>query len=88
MSFKKRDLLFIGLVVGVLAIFFAISGNIKTARVPYDENHARFFEIIPREGKKAAEKFCVDCHNDKDIPFPADHPPKFRCLFCHKLAER
>jgi hypothetical protein len=88
MKFHKRDLWFVGLVIVILSIFFTISGSIKTTRIPYDENHQRFFEIVPKEGKKAAEKFCVDCHNDQGVPFPADHPPKFRCLFCHKLAER
>jgi hypothetical protein len=22
------------------------------------------------------------------MPLPADHPPAFRCLFCHKLAQQ
>ena len=88
MKFHKRDLWFVGLVIVVLGVFFAISGNIKTARIPYDTNHQKFFKIIPEQGKKAAEKFCVECHNDQGVPFPANHPPKFRCLFCHKLAER
>jgi len=88
MSFNKRDLWFVGLIVVVLGIFFSISGSIKTTHIPFDANHQRFFEIVPREGKKAAEKFCGECHNEQGVPFPANHPPKFRCLFCHKLAER
>ena len=88
MAIQKRDWLFLGLVALVFGIFFAISGNIKTARVPYDDNHARFYRIVPEEGKKAAEKFCGECHNEEGVPFPANHPPKFRCLFCHKLEER
>jgi hypothetical protein len=36
-------------------------------------------------GKKEAEKFCAECHApDKVAPLPEDHPPKYRCLFCHK----
>lgn len=88
MAFKKRDWLFVGLVVVVLGIFLAISGNIKTTRVPYDETHARFYDIVHQDGKKAAEKYCSECHNPKGVPFPPNHPPKFRCLFCHKLEER
>jgi hypothetical protein len=36
--------------------------------------------------KKAAEKFCEECHNPEGEagPLPKDHPPKYRCLFCHK----
>ncbi len=52
-----------------------------TARLPHDENHERFFAME----KKEAEKYCTECHGeDKMVPFPPDHPPKYRCLFCHK----
>jgi hypothetical protein len=35
--------------------------------------------------KKAAEKFCEECHNPEGVaPLPENHPPKYRCLFCHK----
>lgn len=88
MTIKQRDWLFIGLIVVILAVFFSISGKVKTTRVPFDDDHRRFFEIVQKEGKKAAEKFCGECHSDQGIPFPKDHPPKFRCLFCHKLEER
>ena len=88
MTIHKRDWLFVGLIVVILAVFFAISGSIKTHRVPFDDNHRRFYDIVRNDGKKAAEKFCGECHNEKGVPFPKDHPPKFRCLFCHKLQER
>jgi hypothetical protein len=27
----------------------------------------------------------MDCHDqNKEVPLPPKHPPKFRCLFCHK----
>lgn len=87
MTIKRRDWFFIVLVVAVFATFALISGEPKTTRVPHDENHERFFQIVREDGKKAAEKYCTDCHNDA-MPFPEDHPPAFRCLFCHKLAER
>jgi hypothetical protein len=88
MAIKKRDWFFIALVVVVVGIFVLISGETKTSRVPYDDNHSRFFQIVREDGKKAAEKYCTECHNTEAKPLPADHPPAFRCLFCHKLAER
>ncbi len=87
MAFKKSDGLFIALIIVVLSVFILISGEEKTSRVPNDEIHARFYPIIREQGKKAGEKFCGECHNEQQIPFPKDHPPKFRCLFCHKLKE-
>lgn len=52
-----------------------------TSFLPHDENHERFFTM----DKKEAEKFCESCHNPEgEAPLPADHPPKYRCLFCHK----
>jgi hypothetical protein len=36
-------------------------------------------------GKKEAEQFCESCHAPgKEAPLPDNHPPKYRCLFCHK----
>jgi mono/diheme cytochrome c family protein len=36
-------------------------------------------------GKKEAEKFCIECHAPEGVfPLPEGHPPKYRCLFCHK----
>ncbi|MBU0673362.1 MAG: hypothetical protein KJ950_01810 [Proteobacteria bacterium] len=53
----------------------------STAFLPHDSDHERFFAME----KKAAEKFCLDCHNpDGQLPLPEGHPPKYRCLFCHK----
>lgn len=52
-----------------------------TVYLPNNENHARFMKM----DKKAAEKFCDECHSpDGEKPLPKDHPPKYRCLFCHK----
>ena len=52
-----------------------------TTHLPNNENHARFMKM----DKKAAEKFCDECHSpDGENPLPKDHPPKYRCLFCHK----
>lgn len=89
MKIKKSDWLFIGLIVVVVSIFFAISGNIKTKFVPFDEQHKPFYETYAKTGdKKAAEKGCESCHNEKEKPLPANHPPKYRCLLCHKLKSK
>lgn len=87
MALKKRDWIFIAVVAAVLGIFLAISGKEKTSRVPFDDTHRQFHQVARAEGKKAAEKFCGSCHGPEGKPFPPDHPPAFRCLFCHKLAE-
>lgn len=81
---KKRDIL---LLIGGLAIvlFLLAAPEETTHRVPFDETHQRFYSLVSAEGKKAAEKFCEDCHNEDQVPFPEGHPSKFRCLFCHKL---
>ncbi|PLX99694.1 MAG: cytochrome c [Desulfuromonas sp.] len=81
---KKRDIL---LLIGALAIiiFLWMAPPESTKPVPKDETHIQFHEMVKTEGKKAAEKFCEDCHNADTVPFPEDHPEKFRCLFCHKV---
>ena len=81
---KKRDLFLIaGAVILLAVLWFAPAESTKP--VPKDETHMRFHELVKTDGKKAAEKFCEDCHNDDGVPFPEDHPPKYRCLFCHKV---
>jgi len=88
MALQKRDLIFVAIVVVVLGTFFLISGKDKTTRVPFDEIHKEYYPVVRNEGKKAAEVFCKQCHTEEKLPFPAGHPPKFRCLFCHKLEEQ
>lgn len=92
MKIGKKDWLFIGLALAVLLIFLAISGEEKTSKVPYDDNHKKFYDIYKQTGSKMeADKGCPQCHNEKGgIPFPQKHPVKpkdgpMRCLFCHKL---
>lgn len=81
---KTRDIL---LLLGGVAIvtFLWLAPEETTAPVPHDEIHEPYYDIVRSEGKKAAEVFCVDCHNPDDVPLPEDHPPTFRCLFCHKV---
>lgn len=83
-ALKKRDFLLIGIAIVILAFLWQAPPE-STSRVPYNDDHKKFYEITKNEGKKAAEKFCEDCHNDEIVVFPEGHPPKGRCLFCHKL---
>ena len=81
---KKRDLLLIGVAVVILAFLWQAPPE-STSRVPYNEDHKPYYELAKEEGKKAAEKFCADCHNEAGVVFSDEHPSKSRCLFCHKL---
>jgi hypothetical protein len=74
------NLIFI-VICGGLFMFLWNAPEETTTRLPNNENHARFMKM----DKKAAEKFCEECHSpDGEVPLPKDHPPKYRCLFCHK----
>ena len=103
MKIEKRDRFFIALVVTILAIFIAISGKEKTKPVPNNATHKQVYEIAYknapaadaslfkkaffRPAKKDAEKLCEPCHTQNNIKLPPNHPPKHRCLFCHKLVK-
>jgi len=83
---KRRILDIIMVVLGVAVVaFFLKAPPETTAHVPKDDTHQRFYDIVAKEGKKAAEKFCGECHNENGVPFPPEHPLKNRCLICHKL---
>ena len=74
------NLLFLAVCAGIF-LFLWNAPPESTKKLPHDEQHERFFPM----GKKEAEKFCEECHNTEGpAPLPADHPPKYRCLFCHK----
>jgi len=67
-----------------ILIFLATAPEETTPRLPMDEGHRRFAAM----GKKEAERFCTDCHKKEGpAPLPADHPPPYRCLFCHKRGQ-
>lgn len=85
--FKKRDLILVAIAILILALLWQAPPE-STSRVPLDDTHRRFHDLVKSEGKKAAEKFCEECHNAGGVPFPEGHPPKSRCLFCHKLENR
>ena len=86
MRIKKRDLLFIALAAGIVVFLLAAPPE-STLKVPCDDTHREYKAMLDKQGKKATEEVCRTCHNDKDLPLSKDHPPKYRCLFCHKFAE-
>jgi hypothetical protein len=66
----------------LLLIFLLRAPEETTSFLPKDDTHLPFHKI---KSKKEAEKNCLDCHEQNgDAPLPEEHPPKFRCLFCHK----
>lgn len=82
---KRKNILIYNLifivVCGGLFLFLWRAPEETTKHLPNDENHATFMKM----DKKEAEKFCEECHSPDGIaPLPEDHPPKYRCLFCHK----
>lgn len=67
--------------VAIIA-FLASAPEETTSPLPHDEIHETFHSI---ESKKEAEKYCLKCHDEgMESQLPIDHPPKYRCLFCHK----
>lgn len=83
---KKKNTLLLNslfiLICGGLLVFLLRAPEETTSFLPKDEDHKRFFEI---KSKKEAEKYCTECHSPEgDAPLSEDHPPKYRCLFCHK----
>ncbi|MBA3007184.1 MAG: hypothetical protein KKB91_06135 [Proteobacteria bacterium] len=66
---------------GAILFFLFNAPGETTAKLPKDPDHSRFQDMK----KKEAEKFCMECHSpDGVFPLPDGHPPKYRCLFCHK----
>ena len=90
MAFSKKDGIFIIVILIVVAIFWAISGEEKTKRMPRNADHQRFYDLLANgKSKKDVDPLCAECHDGVKITFPAKHPEKpggapMRCLFCHK----
>lgn len=77
------NIVFVAVCVGIVG-FLLSAPEKSTSRLPQDANHKKFYSM----GKKEAEKSCLECHSDTGmVPFPENHPAKFRCLFCHTKAE-
>ena len=81
---KKKHILngaFI-LFCGAILLFLSRAPEETTTPLPRDDIHERFHQI---KSKKEADALCVECHHqDRSAPLPDDHPPPYRCLFCHK----
>ncbi len=83
MNQKHKTLSTVVFLAGCAALFLFLwnAPPESTHKLPTDENHQAFQTM----GKKEAEKSCEKCHNPQGLaPLPAGHPPKYRCLFCHK----
>ncbi len=75
------NVIFTVICVGILVFLFKAPKE-TTSPLPHDDIHNPFFAI---ESKKEAEQSCLSCHDQgKEAPLPENHPPKYRCLFCHK----
>jgi hypothetical protein len=81
---KHKNILYNTLFIagcGAVLLFLLYAPPETTSPLPHDQNHERFMTM----GKKEAEKFCESCHaHGKQAPLLETHPPKYRCLFCHK----
>ncbi len=88
MAPKKNTLIYnivFLILCGGLFLFLWRAPEESTARIPYDDIHQKFYTMK----KKTADKQCSSCHYEEgDAPLPEDHPPKYRCLFCHKKVEK
>lgn len=85
-SHSKKKILFLNILFWTFCLFIVTfllrAPEETTPFLPHDNHHEQYHLV---ESKKAAEKFCLECHSDEgEVPLTAEHPPKFRCLFCHK----
>ena len=77
---RLLNLAFVAVGAAIL-IFLLRAPEETTSFLPHDENHEPFMAMK----KKEAEQHCESCHNPEgEAPLPEGHPPKYRCLFCHK----
>jgi len=80
---NKRDIITIAIGIIVVLVLWAAPEE-TTPHLPKNETHTKFYQIFQKQGKKAAEKFCKDCHGKPGMEFSKEHPDPNRCLFCHK----
>ncbi len=84
----KKENIYTVIFISVCAIILIVLLNAPpetTKPIPFDDIHKKFYSMT----KKEAEAFCSDCHKeDGDYPLPKEHPPKYRCLFCHKKGRK
>lgn len=77
---RLLNILFLAGCAAILAFLLKAPPE-STKKLPQDEIHLQFYPL----DKKEAEKHCASCHaSEGQAPLPEGHPPKYRCLFCHK----
>ena len=86
MKLRRADILFIALIPLVVLCLWLLTTEQTTLRIPLNDDHYESLETYRTDGKKAAEQVCRNCHGDENLPLSEDHPPKYRCMFCHKPA--
>ncbi len=82
---SKKNILLLNIIFllscTAILVFLFRAPEESTAKLPLDDDHNTFQSMK----KKEAEKYCAECHGEEaGNPLPEHHPPKFRCLFCHK----
>lgn len=81
---KRQNILhLLFITVAASLLFFLLRAPEETTpKLPHDDAHEPFYQIA---SKKEAEKGCIECHSETGVaPLSEQHPPKYRCLFCHK----
>jgi hypothetical protein len=87
MKIARRDWMFIAVIVVVFGALLVGKSQRKSAGVPFDDKHARFYETINKGGDRIEiEKRCAVCHGIQGNPLSKGHPPKEQCLLCHLLS--
>ena len=86
MKLRRADILFIIMILLVVLCLWLLTTEQTTLRIPLDNDHRESLQAYRTEGKKAAEQLCNTCHADGLLPLSEGHPPKYRCMFCHKPA--
>ena len=81
MKNKKLIANLIFILIGIIiVIILKMAPEPTTPPLPHDMNHKKFFKMK----KIKAEKFCSNCHKK----LPKKHPPKLRCLLCHRMVKK
>jgi len=86
MRLRRADIVFIALIPLVLLCLWLLTTEQTTLRIPRDDTHSGSLHAYRTDGKKAAEHVCRTCHAEEAVPLSAEHPPGYRCMFCHKPA--
>ncbi len=77
MKNKKLIANIVFILIGIIiVVLLKMAPEPTTPVLPHDKNHNKFFSMK----KKEAEKYCDQCHKE----LPKNHPPKLRCLLCHR----